>query len=129
MTDTVPASDSDSSQKFKFNIDNPNLSENDHNKLLNLLEANRDLFATDVSELGTASATPHIIDTGDAKPVTRKFYRANPIVREEIDRQIDLLLKYNIIEPSTSRWTAPVVLVRKKEHSYRFAIDYMITGL
>ena len=124
MTDTLTDSTSNQKERFKFNIDNVNLPEDDHNKLLAFLETNRDIFATDVSELGTASATPHIIDTGDAKPVTRRFYRANPIVREEIDKQIEILLRYNIIEPSTSRWTAPVVLVRKKDNSYRFVIDY-----
>jgi len=36
--------------------------------------------------------------------------------QKEIDRQIDVLLKSDIIEESDSPWGPPVVLVRKKQH-------------
>ena len=60
MTDTLTDSTSNQKERFKFNIDNVNLPKDDHNKLLAFLETNRNKFATDVSELVTASATPHI---------------------------------------------------------------------
>ena len=66
----------------------------------------------------------HKIDTAEARPQTKRFYRASPKVREEIDKQMNELLSSGSIEPSTSEWTSPVVLVKKKDNSYRFAVDY-----
>ena len=64
------------------------------------------------------------IDTGDAKPIRQRFYRTNPKQRAEIDRQVQEMLKNNIIEPSNSEWSSPVVLVKKKCGTFRFTIDF-----
>ena len=107
-----------------FDFSNSTLSTSDRARLSEFLKTHRSVFATDIGELGSGKVAPHVIDTGDAPPVAQRFYRANPIIQAEIDRQIAELLKYNIIEPSTSMWRSPVVLVRKGDSSYRFAIDF-----
>ena len=43
---------------------------------------------------------------------------------EEIENQIRIMEDSGHIEPSTSEWTSPVVLVKKRNNTWRFAIDY-----
>lgn len=45
-------------------------------------------------------------------------------LQEEVDRQIDSMLENDIIQPSTSPWSSGIVLVRKRDGSRRFCIDY-----
>jgi hypothetical protein len=51
-------------------------------------------------------------------------YRISPMMRKEIKRQIDDMLEQRIIEPSTSPFASPIMLVPKRDNSWRFAVDY-----
>ena len=62
-------------------------------------------------DLGRAKGVKHTINTGPAQPIqvptrTVPFHK-----REEIRRQVDEMLETEIIEPSKSLWSSPVVLV------------------
>jgi hypothetical protein len=66
----------------------------------------------------------HEIDTGDARPVNKAPYRASPAEREIIRIQVAELKKKGIIQLSKSPWAAGIVLVKKKDGSVRFCLDY-----
>ena len=64
------------------------------------------------------------IDTGENRPI-RQPLRRHPFQHlEDIDRQVDEMTKHGIIEPAASPWASNVVLVRKKDGSLRFCVDY-----
>ncbi|CAF4880386.1 unnamed protein product, partial [Rotaria sp. Silwood1] len=66
----------------------------------------------------------HVIDTGQHRPIYTPPYRRSPQDHQTITEETDKLLKQDSIEPSTSPWCSPVVLVRKKDGTTRFCVDY-----
>ena len=99
----------------------PSLGINDKHTLLNTLLEFPDVFN---DGLGHTTVTAHKIDTGESPPI-RQYPRRLPYhFREEVDRQVNDMLSQGVIQPSTSPWSSPIVLVKKKDGSYRFCIDY-----
>lgn len=66
----------------------------------------------------------HAIDTGDSHPIRLHPYRVPHAYREEVKRQVSEMLEEGAVELSTSNWAAPIVLVRKKDGTLRFCVDY-----
>ncbi|MBR7801839.1 hypothetical protein KDM90_17660, partial [Undibacterium sp. FT137W] len=60
----------------------------------------------------------------DAKPVHLQPYLAGPHRRDEIEKQVNKMLKMDVIEPSDGEWAFPVVVVPKPGGHFRFCVDY-----
>jgi len=75
-------------------------------------------------ELGCSNLVQHVIDTGDSKPIKQQPYRTPFIQREKIANLIQDMQSLGIIQPSSSPWASPVILVPKKDGSSRFCVDY-----
>ena len=65
-----------------------------------------------------------MIETGNAKPVKAKNVRVSPQTEKEINLQLNQLLANNIVRSSTSPWAAHVILVRKRNQTLRFVVNY-----
>ena len=105
-------------------ITNNNLTETQRKELIKFLECNTDSFALGLGDLpGTKEGYCHI-ETGDTPPIRQRAYRPSPQAREEISNQTEDMLKHGIIVPSESPWASPCVLVKKKDGSMRFCVDF-----
>jgi len=92
--------------------------------LKQLLIDHQHTFATSSADIGFCSILQHDIDTGDAHTI-RQAPRKPPLAaREAEDEILNEMLKTGVIEPSMSSWASPVCLVRKKDNTFRFCIDY-----
>ncbi|UYV69112.1 hypothetical protein LAZ67_6002474, partial [Cordylochernes scorpioides] len=100
---------------------NKNLAFTEKEQLKQVLERYEDLFS---SGLGRSNLAKHRIDTEGAKPIKHKPYRVSAKEREIIKEQIDEMLRDGIIRPSSSPWSFPVILVKKRDGKYRFCVDY-----
>ena len=82
------------------------------------------MFVGPDGKLGRTSFAKHTINTGDHKPIYQAPRRVHLHLREKARTQVEKMLEEGIIEQLNSPWSAPIVLVRKKDGSFRYCIDY-----
>jgi hypothetical protein len=102
----------------------PTLSWQERSKLHALLLDNHEVFAVEDGERGETDVVEMQIDTGDHPPKRQAARRVPFAARQEIAKQLHKMQDQGVIEPSYSPWASPVVLVRKKDGSLRFCIDF-----
>ena len=111
--------------EIHFYVSSASISEFERSELLNFLERNKDVFSTSLKDLGRTDLFQHTIETDpNAPPVHLPFYRQSPNIRAETHKMVDEMLEDGIIEPSSSKWNSPVVMIKKRDNTYRFAVDY-----
>ncbi|GBM86104.1 hypothetical protein AVEN_122829-1 [Araneus ventricosus] len=68
--------------------------------------------------------TQHRINTGDHPPI-KQYPRRLPLARkEEAEYLVKEMVDNGIIEESSGPWVSPIVLVKRKDGSTRFCVDY-----
>lgn len=120
---------------FKNKINISELIRTDHlnteekQAVLKLCKQYYDIFYNENSDLTFTNAVKHEVRTKDDSPIYVRSFRHPHFMKEEINNQIQNLLKNNIIRPSISPYSAPVWIVPKKadasgKKKYRMVIDY-----
>ena len=76
------------------------------------------------SRLGHTLACQHHIHTKDGPPVCQQPYHLTHMYKEVVEKEIKLLLKQGIIEPASSEWALPIVIIKKKYNTICLCVDY-----
>ena len=93
-------------------------------KIEAILRKFSDVFASDVKALSSTDQVEFDIDTGTSQPVAQQKYRTPYYLRDEMRKIIDRNVTEGLMEPCSSPWAAPTLLVRKANGSWRLVCDY-----
>ena len=94
-------------------------------KIVNLLRNYIDIIATSSEELTPSDLSPHkIVLKERTKPINQRFYRLTKLKSDILKEELTKLINKKLIEPSSSEWSSPVVLVPKHNGKWRMCVDY-----
>jgi hypothetical protein len=88
--------------------------------LRKVLERNKHIFATSDSDFGEAIGEEHSIPTV-GPPVPRRQPRVMLLV---IEKHVEIMLANDVIEEIKRPYSSPILLVKKKDGTIRFYVDF-----
>ena len=86
--------------------------------------AYHDIFALQEHDRGKVDNVMHSININDHSPIHQPPRQISFAQRKEMLKLVNDILQHNIIERSSSPWSSPVVLVKKKDGQLQFCVDY-----
>lgn len=109
-----------------FNLNELKLAPKVLDRLQEILWKWRSAFAygSEDDQMGSTDLVEHSIELTQERVIKQHPYRIPYAYREETKRIIDKMLRNGVISMSSSSYSSPVVLVRKKDGSLRFCVDY-----
>lgn len=110
--------------KFDFTSVDTDLEGDDKEKLVNILKKYSDNFieGNPTKRVNTGQMEINLIDP--QKIVKRNPYRLAPSEKQVVREKVQELLAAGIIRESTSAFSSPILLVKKKDNSDRMCVDY-----
>ena len=109
-----------------FNLDSMPISPEQRSRVEAVLERHRGVIGRSGDDVGSLKSGSHVIQLIDPlqEPVKIPPRRIQGKAKEDVQLEVDRLLDENIIEPSDSPWSAPVVPIYKPDGSVRLCVDY-----
>ena len=107
-----------------FDDSTKHLDLNQQVKLKTLLCEYQDVFAKYEFDLGSFTAIEHTIDTGDAKPFKHRMRRTPACFVGEEEAHLKKMIDAGVIRESNSAWCSAPILIRKRDGSVRYCVDF-----
>ena len=98
----------------------PKLSDEQKQELINLIAKYQDIFS---SVPGCTKLIQHNIKLTDMTPIRSKSYPIPYHVYPDLKPEIDEMLKLDMIETTDSPYCSPIIMLKKKDNSYRTVAD------
>ncbi|XP_026378573.1 uncharacterized protein LOC113273013 [Papaver somniferum] len=93
-------------------------------ELLPILDEYKDIFK-EPNQLPPKRSLDHSIPLQpNAAPVNQRAYKCPYIQKEVVEKLVQDMLTTGIMQPSHSPFASPILLVKKKDNSWRFCVDY-----
>ena len=95
-------------------------------KAHSLLKEYHDIFLLEKHDMSHTKAAKHkiVLKDPDTLPFKERFCGIPPPQLDEVHAHLKMMLDAGVIQPSNSPWCNAVVLVRKKDGSLHFCIDF-----
>lgn len=100
------------------------LNQEQRQRLQGMLMKWRSIFAEHDEDFGHTNIVKHQIHTGAAPPSRERYRPVPPSLYPELKSLLRNMLDGEVIRESSSLWAAPIILVKKKDGSWRFCVDY-----
>ena len=81
-------------------------------------------FSKHPTDFGKTSMIKHRILTGDKPPIKERHRPVAPGMYQTVKKLLTDMKEADVIQESQSPWAAPMVLVKKKDGTIRFCVDY-----
>ncbi|UYV82654.1 K02A2.6-like [Cordylochernes scorpioides] len=82
------------------------------------------ISAKSSEDYGRRDLIKHRINTSESSPIKQSPHHIPFARRQEAETFVKEMLDQNIIEPYSSSWVSTVVLVKNKDGSTKFCVDY-----
>lgn len=97
----------------------------DKSKIQELLREYQDVFSQSAEDIGAYKGRHQlVIKTTGTEPVHQRAYRTPLHLRGLLKEKLEVLQGQGVIEDSTSPWSSPIVMIRKKDGGIRVCCDY-----
>ena len=95
-----------------------------HPRIAEIIKSYSDVFVSDDEPTGYCDTLPMPIQTSTDKPIYRRPYRVPVAHQKQVNEMVLQMQADKIIEPSTSPWHSPLLVVKKKDERLRLCIDF-----
>ena len=111
--------------EYVLRTDNTILGEEDLKELQRIIDKYSGIVAKHADDIGKTNLVYHYANLTSDTPICTPNYRTPPPhIRAQIDEETNRLLAAGVIRESKSPYSAPLVLVKKPDGSYRYCTDF-----